>query len=76
MCSMKLNNKERRKIDGDWVRTLRKEMNLNQTEFAARLDVSVPSVARWELNLFRPTKLAVNALLQLAATVREKKANH
>jgi DNA-binding transcriptional regulator YiaG len=66
-------HKERRKINGDWVRALRKEMGLNQTDFAHRVGVSVPSVARWELDLFRPTILAANALRLLAITVRKKK---
>ena len=69
--SMKPKN-ERRKIDGDWVKALRKELGLNQADFADRLGVSRPSVARWELELFRPTKLAANALLHLAATVRSE----
>jgi DNA-binding transcriptional regulator YiaG len=65
-------NKERRKIDGNWVKTLRNELGLSQEAFAERLGVSRPSVARWELDLFRPTKLASNLLLQLAATTRDK----
>lgn len=58
---------ERRKIDGVWVKALRKQLGLTQTEFAERLGVSLPSITRWELDQFRPTKLAANALLLLAA---------
>jgi DNA-binding transcriptional regulator YiaG len=65
---------ERRKIDGEWVKALRKQLGLTQVQFADRLGVSVPSIARWELDLFRPTKLAANALLHLAATSSEVKA--
>ena len=57
---------DRRKINGEWVKALRKQLGLSQPEFAKRLDVSVPSVSRWETDLFRPTKLAANALLLLA----------
>jgi DNA-binding transcriptional regulator YiaG len=64
---------ERRKIDGEWVKALRKRLGLTQTEFAERLGVSLPSITRWELNQFRPTKLAANALLHLAATSSEVK---
>ena len=64
---------ERRQIDGTWVKALRKELALNQAEFADRLGVSRSAVARWELNSFRPTKLAANALLLLASTVPEVK---
>ena len=63
---------ERRKIDGIWVKTLRKKLGLNQAEFAARLDVSRSAIARWELNVARPTKLAANALLLLAASSEAK----
>jgi DNA-binding transcriptional regulator YiaG len=68
---------ERRKIDGTWVKTLRNELGLNQAEFAARLDVSRSAIARWELDVARPTKLGANALLQLAASrpeVKDKKS--
>lgn len=64
---------ERRKIDGAWVKALRTELALNQADFADRLGVSRSAVARWELDSFRPTKLAANALLQLAAATQEAK---
>jgi DNA-binding transcriptional regulator YiaG len=65
---------DRRKINGEWVKALRKQLGLTQPEFAKRLDVSVPSIARWEADLFRPTKLAANALLLLATSIPEVKA--
>lgn len=64
---------ERRKIDGAWVKALRTQLDLNQSDFADRLGVSRSAVARWELDSFRPTKLAANALLQLAAATPEDK---
>ena len=60
---------DRRKIDGEWVKTLRKELGLTQGELAERLGVSTSAVARWEIKLFRPSKLAATVLLQLADTV-------
>jgi DNA-binding transcriptional regulator YiaG len=65
-------NKERRKIDGEWVKALRKGLKLSQEAFAARLGVSRSAVARWELDAFRPTKLAADILLKLAAGKGEK----
>jgi DNA-binding transcriptional regulator YiaG len=65
-------DKERRKIDGEWVKALRKRLNLSQEAFADRLGVSRSAVARWELNAFRPTKLAANLLIQLAAGKEEE----
>ena len=71
MPSMKP-NKERRKIDGDWVKALRKGLNLSQEAFADLIGGSRSAVARWELNTARPTKMASNVLLKLAAEVQEK----
>lgn len=62
---------ERRQINADWVKALRTQMDLNQVEFADRLGVSRSAVARWELENFRPSKLAANALLHLAASVSD-----
>ena len=62
-------NTECRQINGEWVKTLRNELGLSQGDFAKRLDVSRSAVARWETGEVRPTQLAANALLQLAATV-------
>jgi DNA-binding transcriptional regulator YiaG len=62
---------ERRKINGDWVRALRKDLGLNQDELAEQLGVSRSAVARWEADAFRPTKLAAKVLLEFAATHRD-----
>jgi len=62
---------ERRKINGEWVRTLRKDLNLSQDELAEKLGVSRSAVARWEADAFRPTKLAAKVLLDFAATNRD-----
>lgn len=63
---------ERRKIDGEWVKALRKQLGLTQVELSTRLGVSLSTVARWEINSFRPTKLAVNQLMILAAEKEAK----
>jgi DNA-binding transcriptional regulator YiaG len=62
---------ERRQINAEWIKALRKQLGLTQTQFAERLGVSLPSITRWELKQFRPTKLAANALLHLAASVSD-----
>ena len=59
---------ERRQLNGEWVKALRKGLGLNQDEFAEQLGVSRSAVARWELNAFRPSKLAAKVLLDFAAT--------
>jgi DNA-binding transcriptional regulator YiaG len=61
---------ERRQLNGEWVKALRKSLRLNQDEFAEQLGVSRSAVARWELDAFRPSKLAAKVLLDFAATHR------
>ena len=61
---------ERRKINGEWVRTLRMDLRLTQEELAEQLGVSRSAVARWEADAFRPTKLAAKVLLDYAASRR------
>lgn len=57
---------DRRKITGEWVKALRKELGLSQTELAERIFASRSAVARWEADGFRPTKMAAKALMDLA----------
>ena len=64
---------ERRKINGEWVKALRKDLNLGQEELAERLGVSRSAVARWEADAFRPTKLAAKVLLEFADNARAPK---
>jgi len=47
-------------------------MSITQKAFADQLGVSLPTVARWEIHSFRPSKLAANALLHLADMTRGK----
>lgn len=61
---------DRRKITGEWVKALRKELGLSQTELAERIFASRSAVARWEADGFRPTKMAAKALMDLANATR------
>src|SRR5262245_1726708 len=62
---------ERRKINGEWVKALRKDLDLTQKELAESLGVSLPTVTRWEANAFRPTQLAARELLRFAEQARK-----
>jgi transcriptional regulator with XRE-family HTH domain len=62
---------ERRQINGEWIKALRKSLALSQTVFAERVGVSLPSVARWELGTFRPSLLAARLLLEFADANRD-----
>src|ERR1700677_3226111 len=57
---------ERRQVDGQWVKVMRKHLGLSQEALAEQAGVSRPAVARWELGTFRPSKLAGRALLAFA----------
>jgi transcriptional regulator with XRE-family HTH domain len=62
---------ERRQINGEWVKAMRKRLGLSQEVMAERVGVSRPAVARWELGTFRPSKLAGKALLAFADVNRK-----
>ncbi|NHC36791.1 PAS domain S-box protein [Scytonema millei] len=55
---------------GIFVRQLRHLLELTQTEFAARLGVALPTIARWENN---KSQLSPLALMQLKAMLHELK---
>jgi putative transcriptional regulator len=55
---------------GLFVRQLRQLVNLTQSQFAEKLGVSIPTVARWENNRSQPSPLA---LMQLKAMLSELK---
>jgi len=57
---------ERRQVNGEWVKAMRKRLGLSQEVLAERVGVSRPAVARWELGTFRPSKLAGRVLLEFA----------
>jgi transcriptional regulator with XRE-family HTH domain len=63
---------ERRQINGEWVKAVRKCLGLSQAALAERVGVSLPAVARWEIGAFRPSKLAGKALLDFADAHREE----
>jgi DNA-binding transcriptional regulator YiaG len=65
---------ERRQINGEWIRAFRKGLGLNQEELAQRLGISRPTVARWELDTFRPSQLAARVLLEFVAQSRKSQA--
>ena len=63
---------ERRQINGAWVKALRKAQGLSQRVFAERVGVSLPTVARWELDTFRPSLLAARLLREFADKRRDE----
>ncbi len=65
---------ERRLINGEWVKALRKGLGLSQEELAGELEVSRLAVVRWEGGTFRPSRLAAKALLEFAEKHRDRGA--
>ncbi|HEY9884121.1 MAG TPA: helix-turn-helix transcriptional regulator [Thermosynechococcaceae cyanobacterium] len=53
-----------------FVRQLRHLLDLTQAEFAEKLGVSTPTIARWETNKSHPSPLA---LMQLKNTLHQLK---
>lgn len=53
-----------------FVRQLRQLVNLTQAQFAEKLGVSIPTVARWENNKAHPSPLA---LMHLKALLNDLK---
>ncbi|MBI4295298.1 MAG: DUF3883 domain-containing protein [Chloroflexi bacterium] len=56
---------------GDWVRTLRRQLGLTQSQLAERLGVTFVTVSRWETGQARPNRLALKALSSLSEIVPE-----
>src|SRR5687768_5761465 len=48
------------------IKSLRKRLGLTQVALAAKLDVSFPTVNRWEKGRSKPSQLAWNRLRELA----------
>lgn len=63
---------ERRLINGEWIKALRKGLGLSQEELAGELEVSRLAVIRWEGETFRPSRLAAKALLEFAEKHRDQ----
>ena len=53
-----------------FVRQLRQLVDLTQVQFAEKLGVSIPTIARWENNRSQPSPLA---LMQLKAVLQSLK---
>ena len=51
----------------EWIKGLRVELALTQSQLAERLGVTVVTVSRWENGQSRPNRLAIKALSTLAA---------
>lgn len=62
---------ERRKINGEWVKALRKDLGITQKELAESLGVSLPTITRWENDVFRPAQLAARELMRFAEQGRK-----
>ena len=58
-------------ITVEWLKALRKDLGVTQTELAQSLDTAVSTVARWETGVFRPSKPAAKELLKLAEQARK-----
>ena len=50
----------------DWIRTLRRQLGLTQSQLAERVGVTFVTVSRWETGQARPNRLALKALASLA----------
>ena len=55
----------------DWIRTLRKQLGLTQSQLAERLGVTFVTVSRWETGQARPNSLARKALASLAEGISD-----
>lgn len=56
---------------GLFVRQLRQLLNLTQVQFAEKLGVSVPTVARWENDQSQPSPLALKQLKALLYELKD-----
>jgi superfamily II DNA or RNA helicase/transcriptional regulator with XRE-family HTH domain len=55
----------------EWIRALRRELGLTQSQLAEKLGVTFVTVSRWETGQARPNRLALKALTSLAKTIAE-----
>jgi SNF2 family DNA or RNA helicase/DNA-binding XRE family transcriptional regulator len=51
----------------EWIKGLRAELGLTQSQLAERLAVTVVTISRWENGQSRPRRMAIRALANLAA---------
>jgi len=52
-----------------WIKDLRKRLDLTQSELADRLGVTFVTISRWENDQAKPNRLAIRALMTLAAAM-------
>jgi len=57
-------------MTGSEIRILRRNLKMNQQEFADRLGVAKSTVARWEIDQVKPSPLAVARIKELKGAVR------
>lgn len=51
------------------VRAIRKELGLTQQEFASRLGVALPTISRWENQVHKPSRLALDKVTSFLRTL-------
>jgi transcriptional regulator with XRE-family HTH domain len=47
------------------IRELRKRLKMTQQELADNIGIDVMTVSRWERGIYRPSRLALQAILKL-----------
>lgn len=52
-------------MEAEQIKELRARLKLTQEEMARVLGVSYPTIGRWESGKFKPSRLAIDRLLQL-----------
>jgi DNA-binding transcriptional regulator YiaG len=52
-------------MNKDEIKKLRQSLGLSQQTFATQLGIGIATVSRWELGLFKPSKLALEKLNNL-----------
>ena len=63
------------RINGKWLKSLRRRLKVTQTEFGALVGASLPSVANWEANKSIPkdeSKAKIAALRQMSSRDAKK----
>lgn len=61
-----------KKMAGEDIKALRKTLNLNQEEFARKLNIPLGSLRNWEQELSKPNQTAVSFLNVLNQLTKRK----